>query len=329
MTNLWVGAIVLVPLLISGTAYADGVDGQIGTILKADEIDSRTVKVGAFAVVIHGQGKRNHVSGMWEQLETARGYIRTIDWEKRWLILTMKRERPPQSIALDRIQTLVLIKAPSLKGEVQASRPVPGEVEGRTVVPFSGKSADRENTLIRRDPARTEGADAAEQPGQPQLPPGLGSFTRKDSLKMGTSNRIASKLGSGALLGSFCGLTFAFLTPGATAGDVLGLNEIHSIVYNWLLGYTIGTVVGVTAVDPYDRPIMSLAGSVVGAALGTIPGDVLYGGNSALWPLFICPLVGATIGSELWRDSPKESRFTIDLRPDFNGCPSAVVALHF
>ena len=98
-------------------------------------------------------------------------------------------------------------------------------------------------------------------------------------------NRVASKLGSGALIGTFSGLTFTFLGP-KTRGGVLGLNEVYSAVNNWWIGYTIGAAVGVTAVDPHDRFIMSFAGSIVGAAVGTLPGDVVWGdywGNILLY----------------------------------------------
>ena len=159
----------------------------------------------------------------------------------------------------------------------------------------------------------------------------LDSLSKTKGL-MEAVNRVASKLGSGALIGTFSGLTFTYLGPKARGGDVLGLNEVYSAVYNWWIGYTIGAAVGVTAVDPHDRFIMSFAGSIVGAAVGTLPGDVIWGDYwrdySPLFPLFISPLVGATIGSELWRQSPEDSRITIGLKPDWRGCTFAVVSWH-
>ena len=162
-----------------------------------------------------------------------------------------------------------------------------------------------------------------------------GSQEVSDSLSMveglkATGKRVANKLGSGVLLGSLSGGTLAFLAlAGGGTGDALGVAGVYAAVYNWWVGYTIGAAVGVTAVDPHDHFMTSLAGGVVGAAVGTVPGDVLYGGNSALWPLFICPLVGATIGSELGRRYFEHPRFIIGLTPVPNRRPSANITLQF
>ena len=120
MTKLRVGAVVLVPLLISGTSYADGVDGRIGTILRADEIDRSRVKAGTFAVVVHGLGERNRVSGRWVILETTRGYVQTIDADT--LTLGVGRGSQPAPIALERIRTMVLIGAPARKTQSLSPR---------------------------------------------------------------------------------------------------------------------------------------------------------------------------------------------------------------
>ena len=161
-----------------------------------------------------------------------------------------------------------------------------------------------------------------------------GSQEVSDSLSMAegltaTGKRVANKLGSGALLGSLSGGILAYLARGGSGGDALGVAGAYAAVYNWWIGYTIGAAVGVTAVDPRDHFMASLAGGVVGAAVGTVPGDVLYGGKSALWPLFICPLVGATIGSELGRRYFEHARFTIGLTPVPGRRPSANITLQF
>ena len=87
---------------------------QAGVILEAGEIDSNTVAAGAFAVVIHGQGERHPVSGEWERLETARGYIQAVDAET--LTLARGQRGGLERIALERIQTLVLAESPFHKG---------------------------------------------------------------------------------------------------------------------------------------------------------------------------------------------------------------------
>ena len=49
-----------------------------GVVLQAGEIDSSKVEVGAYAEVIYGTGERDQVSGKWEKLDTAQGYIKAV-----------------------------------------------------------------------------------------------------------------------------------------------------------------------------------------------------------------------------------------------------------
>ena len=92
---------------------------QPGVILEAGEIDNRTVAVGAFAVVIYGQGERHPVSGKWEQLVTVRGYVRAV--EKEVLTLGLGRDGLQERIVLDRIQTLVLVGMPHTQKGARAA----------------------------------------------------------------------------------------------------------------------------------------------------------------------------------------------------------------
>ena len=196
---------------------------------------------------------------------------------------------------------------------------------GRHVRNLAGTGGVRRAPIPQQAPSNHALVDSGGANGSQAA---LDSLSKTKGL-MGAVNRISSKLGSGALIGTFSGLTFAFLGPKAAGGIVVGINEVYSVARNWLIGYTIGAAVGVTAVDPHDRFIMSFAGSVVGAAVGTMmPGDVLWGDYTLLLPLFISPLVGATIGSELLRKTPEDSRFTIGLKPDSRGCTFAAVSWH-
>ena len=49
-----------------------------GEVLEAGEIDSSKVEVGAYAEVIYGTGERDQVSGKWEKLDTAQGYVKAV-----------------------------------------------------------------------------------------------------------------------------------------------------------------------------------------------------------------------------------------------------------
>ena len=75
-----------------------------GVVLKAGEIDSGKVHVGAFAEVVYGKGERDPISGEWEKLVTARGYIKAVDAEGLTLGGSFRKKR----IAFARIQKLLL-----------------------------------------------------------------------------------------------------------------------------------------------------------------------------------------------------------------------------
>ena len=84
-------------------------------VLEAGEIDSSTVEVGIFVVVVYEQKKQHPVLRRWEKLVTTRGYVQAIDVEA--LTLALERNGRPQRIALERIQRLTLVKAPSPEAE--------------------------------------------------------------------------------------------------------------------------------------------------------------------------------------------------------------------
>ena len=152
----------------------------------------------------------------------------------------------------------------------------------------------------------------------------LSARTAKDKDKE-TGKRIAKKLGSGILIGTVSGYSLATILVGdgfGQEGD--GLGEAVATLYGALIGYTTGTAIGVTLVDPHDRFIMSLIGSLTGMWVG-IKADELSRG----WSILVCPVAFATIMSELWRDPPKGERFSIGLRPDCRGRFSAIATLHF
>ena len=77
-----------------------------GVVLKAGEIDSGKVHVGAFAEVVYGKGERDPISGEWEKLVTARGYIKAVDAER--LTIALGEGALKEQIAFARIQKLLL-----------------------------------------------------------------------------------------------------------------------------------------------------------------------------------------------------------------------------
>lgn len=79
-------------------------------VLESGEINSSTVEVDDFVVVVYGQGEQQPTSGKWAKLDTIKGYVKAV--KQRALLLSLERYGWPESIALERIQTLTIV-APS------------------------------------------------------------------------------------------------------------------------------------------------------------------------------------------------------------------------
>ncbi len=163
---------------------------------------------------------------------------------------------------------------------------------------------------------------------------------------MGSGKRVATKLASGALaglgIGSVMGLGVGFAILSTCEDSGYDNNEdpfcgyyssccgFKSAVYGILAGlisYPAGTAVGVSRVDPHDRFIASLGGSVVGL-LGGI--WLTAASKGTLWPsLFVGPVAMATAWSEKSRNPPQARRVSFGLSPTLNGGLSAVATLRF
>ena len=152
---------------------------------------------------------------------------------------------------------------------------------------------------------------------------------RTDSIDTGkTGARVARKLGAGAGLGSLLGLTAGgiLLSTGGDGGEGFGAPVVFAL--GWAFGSIPGTAYGVSHLDPYDRFPMSLFGSLLGFVAGVWASDFSGSGWSDVLPLFVCPVVGATITSELSRRPPKSGGLSIGLVPR-PGALSMVATLHY
>ena len=301
----FLGTVILLLTMVNH-AHADAVredaEGlRTEVVLEASEIDSRTVEVGALAVVVYGQGERHPTSGEWATLDTARGYIKAVD--PRRLIVGLEPDGGSKWIALTRIQTLRLIGSSSLG------------------------AADRNSTQV--DSGRTASGFQA-------MPDILSVKTgRGDDREAGI--RIAKKLGAGALWGSTFGLFSGTLMAGSVIRpgvDGIG-QEVVFYFFGWL-GYTVGTAVGVSRVDPHDRFISSLMGSLLGNVSGIVLAPITGSPNA----LLVCPVASVALAVWLSEGSrnrlaertskPLEvSRFSIDLGPSLGGHFLAVAKLRF
>ncbi|MCY4605015.1 MAG: hypothetical protein OXE49_12355 [Gemmatimonadetes bacterium] len=106
--RLFLTAIALLAMVNHAPADTDRDDAEV--VLEADEINSSTVEVDDFVVVVYGKGERQPTSEKWAKLDTITGYVKAV--KRRALILSLERYGWPESIALERIQTLTLIASP-------------------------------------------------------------------------------------------------------------------------------------------------------------------------------------------------------------------------
>ena len=95
-------------VLILGVCLPEVLPARV--VLKAGEIDSGKVRVGVFAEVVYGKGARDPVSGKWEKLVTARGYIKAVDAEGLTLGRSFRKKRKKR-IAFARIERLIIAES--------------------------------------------------------------------------------------------------------------------------------------------------------------------------------------------------------------------------
>lgn len=147
--------------------------------------------------------------------------------------------------------------------------------------------------------------------GQPFRFSAAVSDSTKDDMK--PDKRIFNKQIHGALGGFIIAL-----------GSFSASEESASILVP--IAYSLGTAIGVSKIDPHDRFIASLGGSVV----GLIGGIGLTSISKVLFPsLLVGPIIGATIMSEWSRKPPQARRVSVGLIPDPKGGLSAVATLRF
>ena len=290
-------------VLISGLCWPAAVRAEV--VLEASEIDISTVEVGALAVVIHMQDKPHPILREWEQLVTTRGYVQSVDAEV--LTLVLERNGRPQRIAVDRIQRLTLMGAPS----------------SETVERNSAQVA------VSRADGGFEGT--------------LDTLSVGTDYKADT--RMGKKLVTGVLGGIGGGLVGGALMVSGDDGD-FG-NEIPALFGFWggnLVGTAAG-VSWVDPQDNFLITLAgsALLGSGVPYGVVFMFADVnnetasgIFGAISVL-SAFLGPIVGAMIASELWRKplsakrhlKPKAPLVSVGLVPNPKGGLSAVATLRF
>ena len=308
MSLIFVFFVTAVSLFSRGN-HADAATGDAaeappaGVILKGGQIDSSTVEVGAFAVVIHGQGERHPVSGEWERLETARGYIQAINAET--LTLSRGRDGRQKPMALERILTLVLVGTPSRRATERVQRVRPDGLQIQTLTVVDRRHAESPTTLD----------------------------SLAESRGISTGKRVALKLITGPFIGMLGGVI-----GGSYCDDGQDLECLGPFFYSYLAGIAIGvSAVDYSVVDPrYDPSMLSFITStgvsLGGCAVGLIGGiwlTTIDSGDAILTSLLIGPVIGATLASEWWRKFSAARGFSIGFAPNPRGSLSAVATLRF
>jgi len=144
-------------------------------------------------------------------------------------------------------------------------------------------------------------------------------------------SRMIKKLGCGALAGFLSGIVGTGIA--AAMGDCRSENMaclVAPFAIGGGIGWVVGVPVGVSLCDPHDQFKYSLAGSLIGSTVSLAVIKMDEKTAEDLWPaLVICPLIGATVMSEVFREPPEVRRVSIGLLPGPKGRLSAVATLRF
>ena len=290
-------------LLIGVGAAASDVPESVRVerVLTADQIDSSTVAVGAFVVVVYGQGERHPVSGAWAKLDTAKGSIKAVD--SRRLIVGLAPDGWSKWIALEHIQTLSLTGAP-LSGSVdrdptrtRMSKPVPPAQAAR-----SDSLSEQMEAMVKR---YHEKADNREDAGL----------------------RVLKKMA----IGTLSGIVFTGMAVGVQdkIWESKGDPDIGFLLNGFLWGSWVGFPFGVSSVDPYDSLPTTLFAGVIPPVLAGYSLAIAGQADIGLTVIYVGPIIGSLYASEKWRKPPQARRVSFGLAPTFNGGLSAVAQLRF
>lgn len=306
-----------------GGEDAEGLRARV--VLQAGEIDSSTVEVGALAVVVYGTGERHPVSGEWAKLDTVKGYIKAVN--QRRLIVGLEPDGWSKWIALERIQTLILV------GDIATGRTDNGRVID---------NSQKEHIQVQADSGRAESGFQATPD----------TVSVKAEGRSGGTRRVSGKLLRGVVGGYAFSLAGTLIGAGIDGyyGKCRGLfptNEQYDSENGKLCadvgtfigastGWVLGTPIGVSMLEPNDRFIHTLGGSLGGLVTS---GWLTIMSAGTLWPsMIVAPVIFSTLASEWSRHAelsrnPLEAsegrRFFIGLVPEPRGNLTTVVTLWF
>ncbi len=140
------------------------------------------------------------------------------------------------------------------------------------------------------------------------------------------STRIGDKLAGGLVSGILFAVVGAGvgLINGDSCKNAESICIDNEVALGLVGGYALGVSAGVSLFDPHDQFISALGGTLVGGAAGIGLTFVDY----KLWPsILICPIIGATIMSELTRKPP--DRLNLSIAPTSAKGLRAVLTFNF
>ena len=158
--------------------------------------------------------------------------------------------------------------------------------------------------------------------------------TRKLAAGLRTGLRIGLKL-LGGTVGGIGAITLAIYASSGEWCDDNSPEDCGESKSTWeenvasAVYYSVGIAIGVSVWDRRDRPVHTLAGSLLGFGAGIAIArawDDL--GPPLLLPLLL-PVITATAASEWSRNRPESRRYSLGLRPEPRGGLSVVAALRF
>lgn len=271
----------------SANAQAEAPRAEV--VLEADEIDSSAVEVGAFVVIVYEQEKPHPILREWEKLITTRGYVQAVGAET--LTLALGQNGKPQRIALDRIQRLTLVGAPS-----------PEAAEWDSVQIDASRASDRLEGTLDKFSAITDSMGIGKRVAVKLI---SGSFLGGAS-GLGLGNALASDctgcLDLGGVLGFFVGYT---------AGTAAGVSLVDS--RDKFIVSLLGSMVGVAGGYRLSVKTEDLWPFVVSSSvMATLASELSR--TDYLPPIFM---------------SRKPRLFSVGVMPNPNGHLSAIATLRF
>lgn len=267
--------------------HGEAARDDVGVVLEVGEVATSTVKVEA--LVVYEREEPPQPLGAWARLDTAKGYIKAVG--QRRLIVGLEPDGRSKGVILDRIQRLVLVGS--------SSPGVMGAVVRDSRQPDSGRVKGRSQEML-------------------------------DRIAESSYTRVGKRLYVKGRAGVIGGLSFAVvgLLLGHAIGDdycsnggMLYFCIPDDAALGTVIGYGVGTAGGVSIVDPHDRFVYSLAGSL----FGILAGVALDNGGIGL----VFPLPMAILASELSRNPPETRHISVNLVPHSTGHLSAVAKLRF